>query len=349
MNIPNFWHLFTYDIGIDLGTANTLIHIRGKGIAVREPSVVARSKKDGSILAVGTEAKKMLGKTPGVIEAICPLQDGVIADFDATEAMLNFYIKKIHHSSGIIPKLSRPKVVIGIPSGVTEVERRAVQEATLSAGARKAYLIEEPMAAALGADLPIYKPQGQLLIDIGGGTAEIAVISLGGIVIERCLRVAGNEFDEAIINFVRLKHGLYIGQTTAEEVKIAIGSASPFPKEKQFVVRGRSMNKGLPQSLKLTSVEIREALAPTVQQIVNATMEVIEETPPELVADIIRNGIVMAGGGALLFGIDKIIAETSKMPVWVADDPLTAVVRGTAKVLDDESLLKKIQIKEGLR
>lgn len=347
--IDKIWELFSHDMGIDLGTANTLVYIKGKGIAIREPSVVARAKKSGTILAVGGEAKRMLGKTPGEIEAICPMQDGVIADFDATEAMLTYYISRVHESHGIIPKIPRPKVIIGIPTGVTEVERRAVQEAALGAGARKAFLIEEPMAAALGADLPIEKPQGQLLIDIGGGTTEIAVISLGGIVIERCLRVAGNELDEAIVNFIRLKHGLIIGLATAEEVKIAIGSAAPFAKERQFVVRGRSLEKGLPQSLKISSIETREALAPTMQQIVNATSEVIEETPPELVSDILRNGIVMTGGGSLLYGIDKMVSETTKMPVWVTEDPLTTVVRGIARVLEDETLLKKVQVKEGLR
>lgn len=347
--LNKFWSFFTYDIGIDLGTANTLVFVKGKGIAVREPSVVARARKGGKILAVGMEAKKMLGKTPEEIEAIHPLQDGVIADFDATEAMLKYYVSQIHESHGVLPKIPRPRMVIGIPSGVTEVERRAVQEAALSAGARRAYLIEEPMAAALGADLPVEKPQGQLLIDIGGGTTEVAIISLGGIVLERCLRIAGNELDEAIINFVRLKHGLVIGGGSAEEVKIAIGSAAPFVKEKQFVVRGRSMEKGLPQSLKLTSTEICEALTPTIQQIVSATSEVIEETPPELVSDILRNGIVLTGGGALLYGVDKVIAEATKMPVWITDDPLTTVVRGTAKVLEDEKLLAKMQVKEGLR
>lgn len=343
------WDFFTCDLGIDLGTSNTLVYIKGKGVAIREPSVVARTKGSGKILAIGTEAKRMLGKTPEAIEAICPLQDGVIADFDATEAMLKHYIAQVHESRRLIPKIPRPRVVVGIPSGVTEVERRAVQEAALSAGARKAFLIEEPMAAALGADLPIDKPQGQLLIDIGGGTTEIAVISLGGIVIDRCLRVAGNELDEAIVNYVRLRHGLVIGLATAEEVKTSIGSAAPYPKEKQFVIRGRSMEKGLPQSIKLTSVEVREALSGTIQQVVNATAEVIEETPPELVADILRNGIVLTGGGALLHGVDTIVSEATKMPVWVTDDPLTTVVRGTAKVLDDERLLKQITVKEGLR
>ncbi|NMC36229.1 rod shape-determining protein, partial [Candidatus Beckwithbacteria bacterium] len=306
----NFWDLVTYDLGIDLGTSNTLVFIKSKGIMVREPSVIARQKKVspqganiGKIIAIGSEAKKMLGKTPETIEAVRPLRDGVISDFDATQAMVKYYIGKIHESQTIIPKIPKPRVIIGIPSGVTEVERRAVQEAALSAGARKAYIIEEPMAAAIGAGLPVMDPQGQLIIDIGGGTTEISVISLGGIVTERCLRIAGDEFDEAIINYLRLRHNLIIGQTTAEEVKIAIGSAVPFVKEKQFVARGRSMEKGLPQSQRVTSTEIREALAPVVAQITSATSELLEETPPELVSDIIKNGIVMAGGGSLLHGI----------------------------------------------
>ncbi len=352
----NFWNLVTYDLGIDLGTSNTLVFIKGKGIMIREPSVVARQRKVtpagnniGQIIAIGSEAKKMLGKTPDMIEALRPLRDGVISDFDATEAMIKYYIGKIHHSHGVIPKIPRPKVVIGIPSGVTEVERRSVQEAALVAGAREAYLIEEPMAAAIGAGLPVMDPQGQLIIDVGGGTTEISVISLGGIVIERCLRVAGDEFDEAIINYVRLKHGLIIGTLTAEEIKLAIGSAVPYTTEKQFVARGRNMEKGLPQSLKLTSTEIREALAPVMTQIVNATIDTLEETPPELVADILRNGIVVAGGGALLHGIDKALSEATKMPVWIADDPLTCVVRGCGKVLDDEQLLRKVKVVGGLR
>ncbi|NMB56974.1 rod shape-determining protein, partial [Candidatus Beckwithbacteria bacterium] len=305
----NLWHYFTYDLGIDLGTANTLVYIKGKGIMIREPSVVARQKKInqqgeniGKVLAVGTEAKRMLGKTPDMIEAVKPLKGGVISDFDATEAMIKHYICKIHESKSVIPKIAKPRVVIGIPSGVTEVERRAVQEAALSAGARKAYLIEEPMAAALGASLAVEDPQGQLIIDIGGGTTEISVISLGGIVVERCLRIAGDDFDEAIVNFLRVKYGLIIGGVTAEEIKINIGSAWTFPEEKQFVARGRNMEKGLPQSLKIRSNEIREALAPIVNQIINATADLLEETPPELVSDIIKNGIVMAGGGSLLYG-----------------------------------------------
>jgi len=349
MIIDSLWRFLSYDIGIDLGTANTFVYLSGKGIVVREPSMVAREKKGKKILAVGKTAKKMVGKTPEEIEAVKPLEGGVVADFDAAEAMLAFHIKTVHKEYGSFYKLPRPRVVVGIPSGVTEVERRAVQDAALAAGARKAILVEEPMAAALGADLPIEDPEGQFLIDIGGGTTEIAVISLGGIVVERCLRVAGDEFDKAIVNFLRLKHGLYIGLPTAEEIKISIGSAVPFKKKKQFVVRGRSMEKGLPQSVKATSVEVREALGPVIQQIVRAVSEVLEETPPELVADILKNGIVMAGGGSLLYGIDKVIAETTKMPVWVADDPLTCVVRGTAKVLEDEKLLEKVRVVGGLK
>ncbi len=323
---------------------------------IREPSVVARQKKVnvqgsnvGKVIAIGSEAKKMLGKTPQTIEAVRPLRDGVISDFDATSAMVRNYIRKIHEIPSVFPKVLRPRVVIGIPSGVTEVERRAVQSAALSAGARQAYLIEEPMAAAIGAGIAVTDPQGQLIIDIGGGTTEISIISLGGIVVERCLRTAGDEFDEAIIAYMRLKYGLIIGLLTAEEVKLAIGSAYPFDKEKQHVVRGRSMEKGLPSSIKVNSEEIREAIAPIVSQIISATQETLEETPPELVADIIKNGIVLAGGGALLPGLDKLLAEETKMPVWVADDPLTCVVRGCGKVLDDEKLLAKVKVVGGLR
>lgn len=347
--LDSIWRFFSYDMGIDLGTANTLVYVAGKGIVIREPSVVARERKSKKILKVGKEAKNMIGRTPDEIEAVKPLEGGVIADFDVTCAMLSFYIKKIHKKYGAFFKIPRPRVVVGIPSGVTEVERRAVQDAALAAGARRVFLIEEPMAAALGAGLPIEDPKGQFLIDIGGGTTEIAVISLGGIVVERCLRVAGNEFDKAIINFLRLKHGLHIGSPTAEEIKISIGSARPFKKEKQFVVRGRSMEKGLPQSLRLTSIEVMEALGPVVQQIVNSAVETLEETPPELMADILKNGIVMAGGGSLLPGIDKVIAEATKMPVWVADDPLTCVVKGTAEVLENEKLLERVKVVGGLK
>lgn len=291
----------------------------------------------------------MVGKTPASIEALRPLRDGVIADFDATEAMLSSYIRQVHQSGGLVPRLPRPRVVVGIPSGVTEVERRAVQEAALSAGARQAFLIEEPMAAAIGVDLPIEDPHGILIADIGGGTSEIAVISLGGIVINRSVRVAGDEMDEAIVNFARLKYSLLLGQPSAEQVKIQIGSAFPVGEEKQTVVRGRGLEAGLPKSVKFSSAEIREALAPVVRQIIDSISRVIEETPPELVADVLNRGIILCGGAAQLRGFDKLLAEETKMPVWLADDPMTAVVRGCAKVLEDPSLLGRVRVTGGLR
>lgn len=346
--INKFLGIFSHDVAIDLGTANTLVWVKGRGIVIREPSAVARHKKSKEILAIGSSAKKMLGRAPATIEAIRPLRDGVIADFDATAAMLSFYIKKVHESGTVLPKIPRPRVVIGIPSGVTEVERRAVADAALSAGAREANLVEEPMAAAIGADLPIEAPEGIFVVDIGGGTAEIAVISLGGIVLGRSIRIAGDEMDEAIISYVRLKYSLLLGQPTAEEVKINIGSAVTGGEEKFAVVRGRDLESGLPKSIKLASSEIREALSPVVQEITNNIEDTIEETPPELIGDIMERGIVMAGGGSLLGGIDKMISEATKMPVWVAPDPLTCVVRGCGKVLEDASLLTKIRVSRGL-
>src|SRR3989344_8504574 len=326
--LDRLFGLFSHDVGIDLGTANTVLHVKGKGILIREPSVVARHKKTKQVLAIGSEAKKMLGKTPGTIEAIRPLRHGVIADFDAAEAMLQYYIKQVHEGPGIWPKVPRPRVVVGIPAGVTEVERRAVQEAALSAGARQAYLIEEPMAAAIGAGIPVELAEGHLIVDIGGGTSEIAVISLGGIVIEHSIRVAGDELDQAVVSFARLKYNMALGETTAESVKISIGSAYPLEKELKTVIRGRDLETGLPKSLTISSVEIREALATVVRQIVTAIQEAIEQTPPELVSDILQHGITMAGGGSLLRGIDKLIAEEAKMPGGITEDPMTAGVRG---------------------
>jgi rod shape-determining protein MreB len=360
--LDKLFGLFSNDIAIDLGTANTLVLVQGKGIVVREPSVVARHRKSKAVLAIGSEAKRMVGKTPQAIEALRPLRDGVIADFDAAEAMLSHYVQLVHETHGIIPRVPRPRVVVGIPSGVTEVERRAVQEVCLSAGARSAYLIEEPMAGAIGAGLPIEEPQGHLIVDIGGGTTEIAVVSLGGIVLNRSIRIAGDELDEAVQNFVRLKFGLLLGIGSAEEVKIAVGSAYPFEGDfsdkegegqksgtLQIVVRGRDLETGLPKSLKLTSVEIREALAPVVRQIVEEIKDTLEETPPELIADILEHGITMAGGSSLLRGIDRLISEEVKMPVWVAEDPQTAVVRGCGILLDDEELLSKVRVRGTLR
>jgi rod shape-determining protein MreB and related proteins len=340
--------LLSHDLGIDLGTANTLVYVKGKGIMVREPSVVARHRRTKQIVAIGREAKKMLGKTPATIEAIRPLKDGVIADFDAAEAMLKYFIREVHDvpSRRWLPKIPRPKVVIGIPSGVTEVEHRAVQEAAIIAGAREAYLIEEPMAAAIGAGLPIEQSHGSFICDIGGGTSEIAVLSLGGIVVNRSIRTAGDEMDDAIISFMRLKYSLLIGEQTAEDVKITIGSAyTPDGKnDKHMVVRGRDIETGLPKTIRVGEAEIREALSSVVSIIVEGIAETIEETPPELTSDIIEHGIVLAGGGSLLTGIDTMIAAEMKMPVWIADDPQTAVVRGCGKLLDDPVLLGKVKV-----
>lgn len=345
--------MFSHDIGIDLGTANTLVYVRGKGIVIREPSAVARHKKSKEILAIGASAKKMIGRAPSTIEAIRPLKDGVIADFDATAAMLKHYIRRVHESGTVMPKIPRPRVIIGIPSGVTEVERRAVADATLDAGAREAHLIEEPMAAAIGAGLPVEGPEGTFIVDIGGGTSEIAVISLGGIVLGRSVRIAGDEMDEAIINYVRLKYSLLLGQPTAESVKMTIGSATSgkgnTSKNTRFaVIRGRDLETGLPKSIKLTSNEVQEALSPIIQEIVSSIVDTLEETPPELTSDIMERGITLAGGGSLIAGIDEVISEATKMPVWIAEDPLTCVVRGCGICLEDNGLLKKIRVTEGL-
>lgn len=340
--------LFSNDVGIDLGTANTLVFVQGKGIVIREPSAVARHKKTKQVLAIGTAAKKMVGRTPLQIEAIRPLRDGVIADFDATAAMLSHYVKRVHESGTLIPKIPRPRIIIGIPSGVTEVERRAVADAAVSAGARRAYLVEEPMAAAIGAGLPVEDPKGTFIVDIGGGTTEIAVISLGGVVLGRSIRVAGDEMDEAVMNYFRLKYALLLGQPTAESLKIQIGSASE-DKEKFMVVRGRDLETGLPKSLKVSSNEVREAVAPIVQEIVGHIKDTLEEAPPELVSDVMESGITMAGGGSLLSGIDKVVAEATKTDVIVADDSLTCVARGCGMLLTNDALLKRINITSGLK
>lgn len=354
-----FIHIFVQDIGIDLGTANTVVHVRGEGIVIQEPSVVARNQITGDILAIGEQAKRMVGKTPKGIEAIRPLRDGVIADFDAAEALLTHDIQVVTEKYRRVPYISqlfmRPRVVIGIPSGVTEVERRAVRAAALSAGAFQAFLIEEPMAAAIGAGLNVEEPEGRMIVDIGGGTTEIAVISLGGIVLNTSLRIAGDEFDEAVILFARMRYGLLIGEATAEQTKIAIGSAAPFEEKVdkthsyQHVIRGRDIESGLPKSVKINSMELREALAPIVQLITTAIIETLEETPPELVADIMKTGITLAGGSAQLRGLEQHIAEVTTMPVWTATEPQLAVVRGCAELLDKPALLKKAQVGGGLR
>lgn len=333
---------FSKDIGIDLGTANTLVYVKGKGIVINEPSVVAINQKTKQILAIGEEAKRMVGRTPAHIVAHRPLTDGVISDFEITEQMLKYFIEKVSQAS--LGFLSRPRVVVGIPSGVTEVEKRAVQDATLNAGARQAFLIEEPMAAAIGARLPVQDPAGSMIVDIGGGTAEIAVISLGGIVISKSIRVAGDEMNENIIQFARDEFNLLLGERTAEDVKIKIGSAYPIKEKLKSQIRGRDLITGLPKEVTVTDDQIRDALARSVRTIVNNVKTAVEETPPELVADIMEKGITLTGGGALLRGLDKLIAEETQMPVTIADDPLTAVVRGTGIVLEDLESLKDVLV-----
>ncbi len=331
---------FAKDIGIDLGTANTLVHVKGRGIVIREPSVVAINKNTRAILAVGDDAKSMIGRTPGDIVAIRPMKDGVIADFDITQSMLKHFIKRAM-SGGFI---SKPRVVICVPSGVTEVEKRAVEEATLQAGAKEAYLIEEPMAAAIGANLPVEEPTGSMIVDIGGGTSEVAVISLGGIVTSKSLRIAGDEFDESIVHFVKKEYSLMIGERSAEQIKVTVGNAYPKPKEEYMDVRGRDLITGLPKNISISSSEINEALREPINSIVDSIKYTLEKTPPELAADIMDKGIMLAGGGALLSGLDKLIREETGMPVTVAETPLDCVAIGAGKVLDEIETLKRVLI-----
>ena len=371
--LGNLFSLFSHDIGIDLGTANTLVWVRGKGIVIREPSVVAIHKKTKKLIALGTEAKKMLGKTPELIVTIKPLKSGIISDFDATSAMINRFISDIHSVGTPLPlALSRPRVVIGIPSSVTEVQRRAVWEAALSGGAREAYLIEEPMAAAIGEGISVFAPTGKMIVDIGGGTTEIAIISLGGIVVSRSLKIAGDDMDQAISHYIRLRHGLLLGERTVEELKIKLGSAyerkskiknkiSKMENEdekksktdeesnKAAIVRGRDIESGLPKSLRVTEVEVREALAPVIAKIIEAVADVLEEAPPELTSDILENGILLTGGGSLLYGLDQLIVDRTHIPVIRSEDPLTTVVRGTGKVLEDDELLNRVKVIGGLK
>jgi rod shape-determining protein MreB len=337
--------LLSHDVGIDLGTANTLVTVRNRGIVISEPSVVAMDTRSKRVLAIGAEAKRMVGRTPANIVAIRPLRDGVISDFDVTEQMIRYFINKVHDRYARIP---RPRVLVGIPSGVTEVEKRAVRDATINAGARWARLIEEPMAAAIGAGLPVSEPSGSLIVDIGGGTTEVAVISLGGIVVSRSVRIGGDEMDTDIVSFARREYNLLMGERTAEEIKIAVGSAYPDDKadERTVTFRGRDLLTGLPRSVEVGGDQIREALEPSIVQIVEAIKETIEETPPELVADIMDQGIVLAGGGALLGGLDRRVAEATQMPVHIADDPLTCVVRGTGRVLEDLDQLERVLVSE---
>ncbi len=332
--------IFSNDMGIDLGTAITLVTVRGEGIVISEPSVVAIEKGTGKVIAVGDEAKKMLGRTPGSIVAIRPMKDGVIADFEITESMLRYFISKAHKRRHLV----RPRIVIAVPSGITAVEKRAVKDSATSAGAREVYLVEEPIAAAIGVGLPIQDPAANMIIDIGGGTTEIAVISLAGIVYAKSIRIAGDELDEAIVAHIKKTYNLMIGERTSENIKIKIGSAYPLDEELTMEVRGRDLVAGLPKMVTVTSEEIREALSEPVQSIVEAVRTTLERTPPELSADLIDRGIVLAGGGALLRGLDKLLSEETGLPVHIAEDPLSAVAKGTGHVLSNINYLKKVTV-----
>jgi rod shape-determining protein MreB len=325
--------LFSLDIGIDLGTANTLVHVRGKGIVINEPSWVVIDKRTRQPLAIGTQAREMVGRTPANVMAIRPLRDGVISEFEITQALLGYFIGKAHQQS-IVP-MPRPRVVVGIPSGATEVEKRAVFDAAMAAGARETYLIEEPRAAALGAGLPVSDVVGSMIIDIGGGTTEVAVISMRGVVVSRSLRVAGDELDQDVIQYIRNKYNLLIGERMAEQVKWAIGSAFPLPTEKTMTVRGRNLVTGLPEAIEISSVEVREALSGSVQVIVDTIKDALDEVPPEIVSDLLENGVCLAGGGSLLQGLKERLSDELNLRVWVAEDPLTCVARGAGMVLED--------------
>ena len=331
---------FSKDIGIDLGTANTLVHVKGKGMVVNEPSVVAINTRTGKVLAVGNEAKDMIGRTPGNIMAIRPMKDGVIADFDITQNMLKYFIKKAMSKS----KLGKPRVIVCVPSGVTEVETRAVEEATMQVGVKEVYLMEEPMAAAIGASLPVEEPIGCMIVDIGGGTTEIAVISLGGIVTSRSLKIAGEVLDDSISVFIKKEHNLLIGDRTAEEIKKKIGSAFPKAKKEEISIRGRDLLTGLPKNIKITSDEIMEALREPISQIIEAIKDTLEKTPPELSADIMDQGITLAGGGALLYGLDKLIKQETGIDANIAPEPLDCVALGAGRVSEDIGMLRKVMM-----
>ncbi|MFH1856891.1 MAG: rod shape-determining protein [Candidatus Omnitrophota bacterium] len=333
----SFMGMFSNDMGIDLGTANTLVYVKGVGIVLCEPSVVAIRKNTNTVLAVGEEAKRMLGRTPGSIVAIKPMKDGVIADFDISESMLRYFIRRVNKRRTFV----RPRIVIAVPSGITEVEKRAVRDSAEHAGARQVFLIEQPLSAAVGVGLPIEEPGGNMIVDIGGGTTEIAVISLGGIVCARSLRVGGNGLDDAIIQHLKKIYNLMIGERTAENIKIKIGSAAPLEDELTIEVKGRDLVSGLPKTLVISSEEIREALSEPIALIVEAVRNTLEKTPPELSADLVDRGIIMTGGGALLRNIDKLLSDETGLPVHLADDPLTAVAQGAGKVLDEMQYLKK--------
>ena len=336
----NLFSLKSKDIGIDLGTANTLVTLKGKGVILKEPSVVAIDRRSGNILATGYEAKEMLGRTPETIKAVRPLKDGVIADFTATKLMLKNIVTKVcqRYNAG------RPRVVVGVPSGITEVEERAVEESILAAGAREVYLIEEPMAAAIGANLDVAEPTGNIIVDIGGGTTEVAVVSLGGVVVSNSLRIAGDELDEDIIDYIKKEMGLAIGETTAEEIKQEIGCALPLMTEMSMEIRGRDLTNGLPRNVVVTSSQIQEAMQNSINEIVDIVKTTLEKTPPELASDIVEKGIVLAGGGALIKNLDKLLSQRTGMPVYIAENPLECVVKGTGKTLEDLERLKSVLI-----
>jgi rod shape-determining protein MreB len=328
-------------MAIDLGTANTLVYVKGQGIVLNEPSIVAIHQPDNTVLAVGKEAKAMLGRTPENIVAIRPLKDGVIADFDVTEKMLGYFIRRVHNRRTLV----RPRIVIGVPSGITQVEKRAVRDSAMQAGAREVYLIAEPMAAAIGAGMPITEPGGNMIVDIGGGTTEVAVISLSGIVYSRSVRIAGDEMDEAIVQYIRKNYNLLVGERRAEDIKIKLGSAYPTGGERRTVeVKGRDLIDGIPKTIVIGDDEIREALRETIMTIVDACRTALERTPPELAADIVDKGIVLTGGGALMRGLDLLLRQETNLPITVADDPLSSVALGTGKVLEELNLLKKVAI-----
>ena len=344
MNIlDSFWKIFTYDLGIDLGTANTIVYLRGYGIVISEPSVVAIDKRSKKILAVGTEARNMIGRTPANIVAVRPLRHGVISDFDTTQAMIHHFIQQTHKVFNNNWKLPRPRVILGVPSSVTEVERQAVIDASRTAGARDVYIVEEAMAAAIGAGLSIEEASGNMIVDVGGGTTDIAVMSLGDMVVDNTIKIAGVEMTQDILNYVKDKYNILIGERTAEDVKIAIGSAIPLKSEQEVILQGRDLVNGLPKSIRVSSVEIREAIMSSLSVITEAVKEAIEDTPPELVKDLLTSGLHLAGGGSLIQGLDTFWQEELNIPVHIVDDPISTVARGTAQMLDHIELLDKVQ------
>ncbi len=339
----SIWELFTYDLGMDLGTANTIVYLRGEGIVVFEPSVVAIEKKSKQVLAVGQSARKMIGRTPANIVAVRPLKDGVISDFDTTQAMIHHFIKSAHSNYIKGFKIPKPRIVIGVPSSVTEVERQAVIDAAKTAGAREVFIVEESMAAAIGVGLPIEEASGSMIVDIGGGTTGIAVLSLGDIVVDNTIRVAGDEMNQDIVDYVREKYNILIGERSAEDIKMEIGSAAPLKEEQEISIQGRDLLTGLPKSIKFTSTEVREAISVSLTQITEAVKDAIEDTPPELLRDIFHDGVFVSGGGALIKGLDEYWKEELNIPINIVDEPMAAVAKGTAKMLDHIDLLQRVQ------